>query len=172
MRSLADEKIWSFVDDRPIREVPHEEVSCGDASEVKSYRELVTKIAELHFKNPNHLLFFRGQDKDYRLKPQEVFARQRERPPSTIRPPILRRSEDLQVGAWHEELKKRYAKLEELEAKLPQTGELIDLFDQDASTILKVSGQQTPTMQIWHCGHRLGAYGKTARGGDDLHSED
>jgi hypothetical protein len=38
------------------------------AFKVKSYRELVEHVARLSYANPNQLLFFRGQDKDFQSK--------------------------------------------------------------------------------------------------------
>jgi hypothetical protein len=40
----------------------------ADPYAVKTYRELVEHIARLSYANPNQLLFFRGQDKDYQSK--------------------------------------------------------------------------------------------------------
>jgi hypothetical protein len=36
--------------------------------EIANYRELVEHVARLAYANRNHLLFFRGQDKDYQSK--------------------------------------------------------------------------------------------------------
>jgi hypothetical protein len=43
-------------------------VGSGDAYRVNTFRELVEQTAKLSFKNKDHLLFYRGQAKDYRNK--------------------------------------------------------------------------------------------------------
>ena len=50
-----------------IREASLEEVRRGDGLYVRSYADLVERVAELSFNNPEYLLFFRGQAKDYRI---------------------------------------------------------------------------------------------------------
>jgi len=44
------------------------DAAAGPAYRVESYRELVEQVARLAYLNKDHLLFFRGQDLDYRNK--------------------------------------------------------------------------------------------------------
>jgi hypothetical protein len=41
-------------------------VAVADAYPVSSYRDLINQVAQLSYLNKDHLLFFRGQDRDYR----------------------------------------------------------------------------------------------------------
>lgn len=68
--------------------------------EIDKYRGLVEHVAGLAYENRNHLLFFRGQDKDYQSK----------RAGSTLYPPIYR-GDNLQ----HAELELRFRQLEAAE---------------------------------------------------------
>ncbi len=43
-------------------------VSRADPFPIDNYRQLVEHVARLAYVNRNHLLFFRGQNKDYRNK--------------------------------------------------------------------------------------------------------
>ena len=43
-------------------------VGTAEAYKVNSYRQLVEQVAKLSYFNKDHLLFFRGQDKDYKNK--------------------------------------------------------------------------------------------------------
>lgn len=46
--------------------IGEQSVAKADAYEVKTYRELMAHVAKLAFLNKDHLLFFRGQNTDYR----------------------------------------------------------------------------------------------------------
>ncbi|WP_165041244.1 hypothetical protein [Dysgonomonas sp. ZJ709] len=43
-------------------------VGAGEACKIATFRELVECIAKLSFKNKDHLLFYRGQNTDYKNK--------------------------------------------------------------------------------------------------------
>ena len=60
------ERSLTFIDTSSFREASVEEVRKSDGIYVHSYADLVEKVAELSFYNPEYLLFFRGQAKDYR----------------------------------------------------------------------------------------------------------
>lgn len=57
--SLTPE-IENFIGEQPI--------GLSDAYPVSTYKELIENIAKLAYLNKDHLLFFRGQDRDYRSK--------------------------------------------------------------------------------------------------------
>lgn len=70
---------------------------------VKTYRELVEHIAQLAYSNPNHLLYFRGQDKDFLSKAGA----------STLYPAIYRGD-----SIAHREIVHRFEQLEVAETNL------------------------------------------------------
>ncbi|MHC4242928.1 MAG: FRG domain-containing protein [Planctomycetota bacterium] len=67
MRKIS-EKVWTYIPN-------HRELTVSDTQSVAerngvlvpNYADLVSKIASLAFKNPQLLLFFRGQEKDYKI---------------------------------------------------------------------------------------------------------
>jgi len=67
MDILGQNEIWSFIDSkREIQKIttPTEVTSsCGHA--VESYLDLAKKVAELQFRNRDHVLLFRGQPREY-----------------------------------------------------------------------------------------------------------
>jgi hypothetical protein len=102
MRSLSQEKVWTFSDEKgdgvwgkcPSRDRP--------GTEVVDYQDLASKVAALQFHNPNYVLMFRGQTEDFRLT---------ENGNSTIRPSIFRRDEEYSRQAWNHLVSERYKKL-------------------------------------------------------------
>ncbi len=65
MKELSNE-LQSFVLGRHGRaKTTNREVRSRGCVTVKSYRDLVSKVAELSFYNPEHVLFFRGQTHDH-----------------------------------------------------------------------------------------------------------
>jgi hypothetical protein len=73
------EKSYTFLGSASGREASLADVRKSNGTRVESYAELVEKIAELSFNNPEYLLFFRGQARDYR-----------DRHLTTIQTPIFR----------------------------------------------------------------------------------
>lgn len=66
MRKIS-EQIWTYLDDsNNLTMADTESVAQRDGVFVKDYAELINKIASLAFKNPQYLLFFRGQQQDYK----------------------------------------------------------------------------------------------------------
>lgn len=67
MRKIS-EQVWTYLPN-------HKDLTVADTQSVaerkgilvRNYADLVNKIASLAFKNPQWLLFFRGQEKDYKL---------------------------------------------------------------------------------------------------------
>jgi hypothetical protein len=67
MEKIGDQKIWSYFDSQPeARAASNQAIRAGDGHEVKTYFELAKKVAELQFRNREHVLLFRGQRQDYR----------------------------------------------------------------------------------------------------------
>jgi hypothetical protein len=67
METIGSQKIWSFFESRkPCTVAKNTEIRKGAGHRVGSYFELATKIAELQFRNRDHVLLFRGQSGDYR----------------------------------------------------------------------------------------------------------
>lgn len=67
MEKIGDQKIWSYFDsDRHVRAASNHAIRAGDGHEVESYFALAKKVAELQFRNRDHVLLFRGQKQDYR----------------------------------------------------------------------------------------------------------
>ncbi len=67
METIGNQKIWSFYDTgRTCRVAKNTEIRKGRGHRIGSYFELATKVAELQFRNRDHVLLFRGQSGDYR----------------------------------------------------------------------------------------------------------
>jgi hypothetical protein len=81
METIGSQKIWSFFDARRTCAVAkNTEIRKGRGHRVGSYFELATKIAELQFRNRDHVLLFRGQSGDYRNAQRNT----------TLKPTLLR----------------------------------------------------------------------------------
>lgn len=70
-------------------------LSARDGHEVTSYRELLKKVAALHFHNPRFRILFRGQSKDYRLNMRGQRGIHSSLYPSILRPSSGKRREEL-----------------------------------------------------------------------------
>ena len=67
MEKIGTQRIWSYFDHvADPRPVANPKIRGGDGHQVNTYFELAKKVAELQFLNRDHVLLFRGQDKDYR----------------------------------------------------------------------------------------------------------
>ncbi|MCC8942078.1 FRG domain-containing protein [Bradyrhizobium sp. Arg68] len=66
METIGSQKTWSFFDHRGCQVAKNSAVRQGPGHRVGSYVELATKIAELQFRNRDHVLLFRGQGTDHR----------------------------------------------------------------------------------------------------------
>lgn len=65
MRPLTD-PIWSYVSKREgLQPYTLAELRQGTGCQVEDYPDLVEKVAYLSFRNPEYVLFFRGQGNDY-----------------------------------------------------------------------------------------------------------
>lgn len=67
METLGQSELWSFLDNqREAQRIGNiTQVRSDPGHLVSSYLELATKIAELQFRNREHVLMFRGQSGDY-----------------------------------------------------------------------------------------------------------
>ena len=66
METIGKQKIWSF-SENATKAAPRTclEIRSTPSHKVGSYLELATKVAELQFRNRDHVLMFRGQAQDY-----------------------------------------------------------------------------------------------------------
>ncbi|HEX6902512.1 MAG TPA: FRG domain-containing protein [Thermoanaerobaculia bacterium] len=70
MKTLATDNFMLFLDDEAdivASDRPGLPVAAKKGHVVSSYREVLKKVAALHFHNPRFKLLFRGQGKDYKL---------------------------------------------------------------------------------------------------------
>lgn len=69
METIGKQELWSFLEgSQNATKAKSIEVRRDPGHQVKSFLELATKIAELHFRNRDHVLIYRGQPEDYRNK--------------------------------------------------------------------------------------------------------
>lgn len=81
MENIGKEELWSFVDGWPkATSSKVTDIRKGPGHKVHTFLELATKVAELQFRNRNHVLVFRGQSGDYRNKKSN----------STLKPTLFR----------------------------------------------------------------------------------
>lgn len=67
METIGKQQLWSFVDGEPDAKVTDcVAVRQNAGRHVSSYLELATLVAELQFRNSDHVLLFRGQSGDYK----------------------------------------------------------------------------------------------------------
>ena len=84
METIGKQKIWSFLDrSGDCRIATNTTIRQGSGHKVGSYLELARKIAELQFRNRNHVLMFRGQGRDYRNEQRQP------RVPATLPEPVI-----------------------------------------------------------------------------------
>jgi hypothetical protein len=82
METIGKQRIWSFFDDKNYcRDTDNTTIRKGAGHKVDSYIDLVQKVAELQFRNRDHVLLFRGQTGDYRNKQDNTTLK-----PSLFRP--------------------------------------------------------------------------------------
>jgi hypothetical protein len=67
MKTIGDSEILSFLSgSRKVRRASNSDVREDDGHHVSSFVELAGKVAELQFRNWDHVLMFRGQDDDHK----------------------------------------------------------------------------------------------------------
>jgi len=80
MKELGD-SIYSFLDDNMrIRKCSVDEVRNDRGRRVSSFSQLIKRVASLSFNNPEYVLFFRGQAREFKNRTGR----------STIQPPLFR----------------------------------------------------------------------------------
>jgi hypothetical protein len=81
METIGNSALYTFLSDSAeIASAANTRVRADAGYRVKSYMELAQKIAELQFRNKEHVLLFRGQSEDYRNQKNN----------SSLKPSILR----------------------------------------------------------------------------------
>lgn len=66
MELIGSQKIWSYFEDQDASApASNQAIRAGKGHRVETYFELAKKVAELQFRNREHVLVFRGQAKDY-----------------------------------------------------------------------------------------------------------
>jgi hypothetical protein len=110
METIGTTDIWSFLDDTDqARCASNEEIRRSPGHAVHSYFDLARKVAELQFRNPSHVLLFRGQSCDYKEFGQ-----------TSLKPRIFRPSTGETSPPDQATLNKRFNWLTEAEQKLSE----------------------------------------------------
>jgi len=113
METIGSRQLWSLLDKEiKVTATSNTKVRGGAGHQVHSYLELARKVAELQYRNPDYIFFFRGQGRDHknRLKNSSL-------PPTMFRGAI-------KGGNWSDTLRQRFEKLHYAEQCL------IDLYQQ------------------------------------------
>ena len=115
METVGARKLWSFRDgESEIQpDMSNKLIARSNGHEVKSYHELAKSVAELQFRNPDYILFFRGQREDYKSQRDGR---------STIRPGIFRAPEGYKIASENL-VRKRYERLKTYEEMLVKSYE-------------------------------------------------
>lgn len=110
MERIASHNLWSFRDGSMVAvKMSNQEVRHGKGHLVGSYMELTSKVAELQFRNREHVLLFRGQSTDHVNRAQNTRLL-----PSIFHP-------NKRAGRVHgQELRLRFELLRRAEAELVQ----------------------------------------------------
>jgi len=58
-------KVWSHTSSKDREKHFISDVLASEPKEINSFQHLVENIAEISYRNPEHVLFYRGQDRDY-----------------------------------------------------------------------------------------------------------
>jgi hypothetical protein len=107
MDQIGRQELWSFVDGSAEASITtNGSIRKGAGHRIDSYLELAMKIAELQFRNRDHVLLFRGQGSDHRNAKRY----------STLKPSLLRPKDKKNPG--HATLTQRFQMLELAESLL------------------------------------------------------
>jgi hypothetical protein len=102
MNTLGHHPLWSFLSGKSVIQVVDNTKVRADAGVVVgSYAELAERVAELSFRNPDSVLFYRGQSRDHRNI----------RKNTSIKPGIFRVNPKTGKNPDAAELQRRYARL-------------------------------------------------------------
>jgi hypothetical protein len=109
MDTIAENEMWSFFDrSRNVRTASNTVVRNGPGHPVESFFELATKVAELQFRNRDHVLLFRGQTNDC----------QNQKDNTTLKPSLLRSEVGSNLNPGPDCLERRFDKLKAAEKEL------------------------------------------------------
>lgn len=109
MQTIGEHELWSFFDfSRKSKRARNNEIRKAPGHPVKSYLELATKVAELQFRNRDHVLLFRGQGGDHRNRNNHT----------TLKPSLFRSLKDANVNPSSAEIIARFEQLRKAEEKL------------------------------------------------------
>jgi len=111
MQTLGQGKLQSFTQGRNyVKSTTNYNIRAYPGIEIKSYPELVEKVAELSFYNPEQILFFRGQSREHVTTRNNTSIK-----PSIFRPRgVTRKSPDAAL------LRRRYERLRDAEQRVVQ----------------------------------------------------
>jgi len=67
MEKIGNQKIWSYFDDAAseARPATNKQIRAGRGHLIQTFFELAKKVAELQYRNREHVLLYRGQKEDY-----------------------------------------------------------------------------------------------------------
>ena len=106
METLHSRKIISLLEsDASFRSVTNHEIRSDRGAYIRDYPELVEKVAQLSFFNPEHVLLFRGQKRDWPNR----------RGNTSIKPTIFRPQSDGAKSPSSSDLARRYEVLTDAE---------------------------------------------------------
>jgi FRG domain len=112
METIGKQKLWSFFDDRRKCQIAdNTEIRKGPGHKVDSYLGLAKKVAELQFRNRDHVLFFRGQGGDYLNRQKNT----------TLKPSMFRPERGRTGNPDEGVLVRRFLALEAAEARLTES---------------------------------------------------
>ncbi|MDP2780901.1 FRG domain-containing protein [Devosia sp.] len=73
MELIGNQKIWSYFEDQDAAvSASNQAIRTGKGHLVTTYFELAKKVAELQFRNREHVLVFRGQSQDYTTRTSKI----------------------------------------------------------------------------------------------------
>ena len=121
MDTLGQQELWSFFDDQKEAQKVETitEIRKAKGHRVTSFLELATKIAELQFRNREHVLIFRGQKSDHRNSKKNT----------TLKPSLFRPQPGGPALPGGETLTARFESLKKAERLLIQKYESADMLD-------------------------------------------
>lgn len=109
VETIGESEIWSFLDGKShALRLTCSQIRRDAGHRVRSYLELATKVAELNFRNREHVLMFRGQSGDYRNRSKNT----------TIKPSLFRPRAGSAANPNQGTLQARFAKLLQAERRL------------------------------------------------------
>lgn len=106
METIGKSQLWSYSDNKQkVQRTSNEVVRRSGGHAVNSYLGLAKKIAELQFRNPEHVLLFRGQHTDYKNINEE----------SSLKPSLFRQSANNSRMIYKDLIQDRFSHLKQAE---------------------------------------------------------